>query len=81
MAAHLLTELPWSAAESADPPLSDRLDCLREALAALAVAAATASRTPMGWFLGQCAAALVPSCSGSRTALPATPPSRPPQAR
>lgn len=35
------------------------LERLREALAALAVAAAT-SRTPMGWFLGECAAALAP---------------------
>ncbi len=62
MAAELLTSLPWPAgptAEAADAPLGERLDHLRESLAALAVATAT-SRTPMGWFLGQCAAALAP---------------------
>jgi hypothetical protein len=50
MAAELLTSLHWptgSAADRADIPLGDRLDHLREALAALAVATAT-SRTPMG---------------------------------
>ncbi|MFF3488699.1 hypothetical protein ACFYXC_36325 [Streptomyces sp. NPDC002701] len=57
MAAELLTSLPWPT-ESAHSA-GDRLDHLREVLAALAVATAT-SRTPMGWFLGQCAAALAP---------------------
>ncbi|MER8226483.1 hypothetical protein ABTZ58_39575 [Streptomyces sp. NPDC094143] len=62
MAAELLTSLPWptaSAAEAAHAPLGTRLDHLRECLAALAVATAT-SRTPMGWFLGQCASVLAP---------------------
>ncbi|MFV0126139.1 hypothetical protein ACLGI4_00100 [Streptomyces sp. HMX112] len=61
-AAELLTSLPWPTgptAQAADAPPGDRLDHLREALAALAVATAT-SRTPMGWFMGQCAAAPAP---------------------
>jgi hypothetical protein len=57
-AGELLTSLPWPTGPAAGS-LGDRLDHLRGSLAALAVATAT-SRTPMGWFLGQCAAALAP---------------------
>lgn len=57
-AAELLTSLPWPTGSPA-ASLGDRLDHLRETLAALAVATAT-SRTPMGWFLGRCATALAP---------------------
>ncbi|MFK8905571.1 hypothetical protein [Streptomyces sp. YS-3] len=62
LAAELLLSLPWPAgpaAQAAAAPLGDRLDHLREALAALALATAT-SRTPMGWFLGHCAVVLAP---------------------
>ncbi|MET9958117.1 hypothetical protein ABZ128_03365 [Streptomyces sp. NPDC006326] len=62
-AKQLLAQLDWlndPAQDQAAAPLTGRLNRLREALAALAVATAT-SPAPMNWFLGQCAAALAPA--------------------